>query len=76
MMEADSRPGAALKNYLGGNYAQPTDSYDAAWCVNDVTRLISYLGNRNCGAPWTSEEERKAETTSEEIGRASCRERV
>lgn len=65
MMEADSRPGAALKNYLGGNYAQPSDAYDACWCSNDVTRITSYLGNRNSGAPWTSDEERKAESSPE-----------
>ena len=65
MMEADSRPGAALKPYLGGNYAQPSDAYDAWWCSNELNRLTSYLGNRNCGAPWTSDEERKAETSPE-----------
>ena len=65
MMEADSRPGSALKQYLGGNYAQPSDASDAWWCANDGTRVVSYLGNRNCGAPWTSDEERNAETSPE-----------
>jgi hypothetical protein len=65
MMEADSRPGSPLKIYLGGNYAQPSDGYDASWCVNEVGRITTYLGNRNCGAPWSSDEERKAENSPE-----------
>ncbi|MBI5865673.1 MAG: hypothetical protein HZB38_14420 [Planctomycetes bacterium] len=65
MIDADSRPGSAAKIYLGGNFAQPTATPDACWGGNEIDRIVSYLGNRNCGAPWSSDEERAAENTTE-----------
>ena len=64
-MESESRPGIASKIFLGNNYAQPSCSFEAVPGGNDLDRLSSYLGNRNCGSPWTSDEERAAESASE-----------
>lgn len=67
-MESESRPGVAAQINLGNNYAQPSSSFEAIPGGNELDRLTSYLGNRNCGAPWTSDEERRAET-GQEVGK-------
>jgi hypothetical protein len=73
MMQADSRPGSPGRVYLGDNYAQPTISFEAIPGGNDLARVESYLGNRNCGAPWTSDEERQAENIAEAGGKKDTR---
>lgn len=70
-MESESRPGVAAQINLGNNYAQPACSFEAIPGGNELDRVTSYLGNRNCGAPWTSEEERKAET-GQEVGKRAA----
>lgn len=58
----DSRPGSPrYAVHLGGNFAQPTLAFEASWLSNETDRITSYLGNRNCGAPLTSQEEQQAE---------------
>jgi hypothetical protein len=64
-MEADSRPGSPARINLGWNYAQPSTSFDAIPTGNELNRAISYLGDRNCGAPYTSTEERLSENIAE-----------
>ncbi len=64
-METVSRPGSPLRINLGDSYAQPTISFDAISGGNELSRMESYLGNRNCCAPYTSEEERIAENVAE-----------
>src|SRR5215470_2311512 len=73
MDEPTSRPGVAGRNYLGDNYAQPTVSIEAIPGGNDLSRIESYLGNRNCGAPWTSIEEQQAENRAETTGKNTVR---
>jgi hypothetical protein len=73
MTDADSRPGSPGRVYLGDNYAQPTVSFEAIPGGNDLSRTESYLGNRNCGAPWTSDEERQAENIAETTGKKDTR---
>jgi hypothetical protein len=70
-MDTESRPGVAAQINLGSNYAQPSASYEAIPGGNELDRITSYLGNRNCGAPWTSDEERKAET-GQEVGKRTA----
>jgi hypothetical protein len=64
-MEAESRPGSPARINLGWNYAQPVTTFDAIPSGNELNRVISYLGDRNCGAPYTSIEERKSESIAE-----------
>lgn len=70
-MESESRPGVAAQINLGNNYAQPSASFEAIPGGNELDRITSYLGNRNCSAPWTSDEERKAET-GQEVGKRAA----
>lgn len=70
-MESESRPGVAAQINLGNNYAQPACSFEAIPGGNELDRITSYLGNRNCGAPWTSDEERRAET-GQEVGKRAA----
>jgi hypothetical protein len=72
-MESESRPGIAGRIYLGGNYAQPSVSYDAIPGGNEMTRIETYLGNRNSTAPWTSTEEQQAENRAETGGKKDVR---
>ena len=39
----------------------------------NLSRIESYLGNRNCGAPWTSVEEQQAENRAETTGKNTVR---
>ncbi|MGD8450269.1 MAG: hypothetical protein PVJ57_00495 [Phycisphaerae bacterium] len=64
-MEMISRPGSPARIHLGGNYAQPAVSFEAIPGGNDLDRLESYLGNRNCGAPYHPDEERRSENVQE-----------
>lgn len=53
----DSRPGQPLVGIeFGGCYAQPSLTFDATYLANEFDRITSYLGNRNCSAPVSSDE--------------------
>jgi hypothetical protein len=64
-MESESRPGSAARISLGSNYAQPAVSFEAISGGNELNRVESYLGNRNCCAPYTTGEERAIERVAE-----------
>jgi hypothetical protein len=73
-MQEVSRPGVAAQVHLGGNYAQPAVSFNSMPFGSDVSRIESFMGNRNASAPWTSDEARAAEKVAEVGPRKSDRE--
>lgn len=48
---SESRPGIAPIIAMGNNYAQPSVSYGSLYEGNGLSRAISWMGARNCGAP-------------------------
>ncbi len=47
----ESRPGNAPVITMGNNYAQPSVSYGSIYEGNGLSRSVSWMGDRNCGAP-------------------------